>query len=187
MWPQKWWASASPGFTSAARAPTPATSVSRRDVRARKPRREVDSARLSPMTPASGSCGNNRLELTVGVERPLRPHLSERVDDHRIGAAGNIEAAPDVGVADLVEDEDRDGRIPSERGERRLQRSAQPAALGREDSEHHPRLVRAPELDLRPERRSFPGDVERELGCEPQTQQYDLEIGRASCRERGSL
>ena len=67
------------------------------------------------MTPASGSRGNNRLELTVGIERAFRPYLSERVDDHRIRAAGNIEAAPDVGVAHLVEDEERNSRIPSER------------------------------------------------------------------------
>src|SRR5580765_4386950 len=107
MWPQKWNASASPGLTNAATAPPPARSASSRDVRARKPRRDVDSARPSPKAPASGSRGNNRLELTVGVERPFRPYLSERVDDHRIRATGNIEAAPDVRIAHLVEDEER--------------------------------------------------------------------------------
>src|SRR5580765_4321562 len=174
MWPQKWNASASPGLTSAATAPPPARRASSREVRARKPRRDVESARLSPMTPASGSRGNNRLELTVGIERAFRPYLSERVYDHRIRAAGNIEAAPDVGVAHLVEDEERNSRIPSERGERRLQSSAHPAAFGREDGERHPRLRAASELDLRSEQRPFSSDVERELRPQPQTQQPDF-------------
>src|SRR4051812_26449181 len=105
MWPQKWKASASPGFTRAATAPPPATRASRRDVRARKPRREVDSARLSPNVPASGGRGNDRLQLTVCVERPLSAHLAAWVDDDRIRAAGDIQPAPDVGVAHLVEDQ----------------------------------------------------------------------------------
>src|SRR6476619_6010684 len=186
MWPQKWKASASPGLTSAATAPPPATSASKRDVRARKPRREVDSARLSPTAPASGSLGNNRLELTVGVERPFRPHLSEAIDDHRIGAARDIEAAPDVSVAYLIEDEEFDGRVPSEGSEGRLQRSAQAAALGREDGERQRRRVRASELHLRPEGRPFPRDVERHLRPQPQTQQPDLASQRKhSARKRG--
>src|SRR3954451_13689563 len=145
MWPQKWKASASPGFTSAATAPPPATRASRRDVRARKPRGEVDSARLSPKGPASGSRGNDRLQLTVCVECPLRPHFAAWVDHDRIRAAGDIEAAPDVGVAHLVEDQERDGRILPECSERRLQRSAQPAALGREDPEGQLRILPASE------------------------------------------
>src|SRR3954466_873536 len=152
MWPQKWKASASPRPASAATAPPLATSASKREVRSRKPRREVDSARLSPMSPASGSRGNNRLELAVSVERPFRPHLADRVYDHCVRAAGNIEATPDVGVAHFVEDEERDGGVPPDRGERGLQRSAQPAPVGREDCQRHRCVMRAYELDLRSER-----------------------------------
>src|SRR5512142_1069932 len=115
MWPQRWYASASPGFTSAATALPPATSASSRDVRARKPRRDVDTASPSPIAPASGSRGNDRLELAVSVERSLRPHCTDLVDDDGVRAAGNVEAPPDVCVAHLVEDVERDRRILSER------------------------------------------------------------------------
>src|SRR5215467_5287269 len=170
MWPQKWNASASPGLTRAATALPPAASASRREVRARKPRRDVVSARLSARPPGSGRRGNNRFELAVSVERALRPDLSAFVDDHGIRAAGNVQPTPDVGVADLVEDEKRNRRLLRERGERRLQRPAQPAPLGREDGERHPRVASVSgELDLRAQWGPFSSDVERDLRREPQT------------------
>ena len=44
MWPQKWCAWAFCASSAAARSPPPVTASSSRPVRARNPRREVDSA-----------------------------------------------------------------------------------------------------------------------------------------------
>src|SRR3954469_11670042 len=97
MWPQKWKASASPGFTSAPTAPAPAASVSSRETRARKPRREVDAASSSTSAVGSGMClgdpalrrGEDALQLAPGVERALGVNRAVPVERDREGAAGD--------------------------------------------------------------------------------------------------
>src|SRR3954466_13713111 len=103
MWPQKWNASASPGFTRAVTAPPPAISARSRDVRARKPRRDVDAASPSPMMRTSGSdCALRRrddpLELSVAVERPLRAHPAVAIQRDRVRTARDAQALPHLGV-----------------------------------------------------------------------------------------
>src|SRR5215218_3245862 len=51
MWPQKWYASASPGATSEPTVFAPATPITATPTRARKPRRELASATESAIRP----------------------------------------------------------------------------------------------------------------------------------------
>src|SRR5215217_8844462 len=135
MWPQKWNASASPGLTSAPTPPAPATNASRRDVRARNPRRDVDDARSSAIDATSGIregalCGcEDALELAVAVERPFRADVPVTVERDSVRTAWNTELAPDVGVARFVELGERQERIAAKRREHRLQGLAQTTAV----------------------------------------------------------
>src|SRR3954451_9930492 len=178
MWPQKWNASASPGLTRAVTAVPPAASASNRDARARKPRREVDLASPSASGVMSGMGVHaplrrreDSLELSVAVERPLRPHASARVERNGVRAAGNPELAPHSGIVDLVEFGHVHEGVAAERGDDRLQRAAEAAALRGEDRKRQAgrrRLGR--ELYMGAERRPLAGDVERGLGSETQAE-----------------
>src|SRR5881396_1867129 len=120
MCPQKWYASASPGFTSAL---VPAIAITPAPTRARNPRREVEAASPSTAWPSRSGTerstaalggGEHRLELRAGVERPLRQHRP--VGPHRDGerAAGHVGQRPGVGVLDLVEAQQLDGGMAAE-------------------------------------------------------------------------
>src|SRR5919204_547081 len=182
MWPQKWNPSASPGSTSAPTAPAPATSVSVFETRARKPRREVEVARPSAIAARSGmrlhepslGRGEDALELSVRVERPLRANRPVPVERDGERAARDPQLAPNVGVAHLVEHLDRDERIARERRHDRLQALAQAAAVGREDGERERRTdilaEPLPEIHVRAERRPLVAPLERRFGGEPQAQ-----------------
>src|SRR5215213_1883285 len=141
MWPQKWNASASPGF----RQPPAAATTSAPPRRARKPPRDVSRATAAPSSgtgllvcPALRSC-NDSLELGGAVERALGADDAFDVERDGVGAA-------------------RDGR---------LERPAQPAAVRRENREGETRLGAeceridqpAPLADLRPLRGELEGRV----------------------------
>src|SRR4051812_1573991 len=144
MWPQKWNASAVPGLTSAEIAPPPARTARNREVRARKPRRDVDAARLSPIGRTSGKyglrdrslrCGDDSLELAVAVERAFGANLSFAVDRDRVRAPGNTQAPPEIRVANLVENSNAQMRARAEGVDDGHQRLTEPARLRREDGE----------------------------------------------------
>src|SRR5918911_42287 len=147
MWPQKWNPSASPGSTSARTAPAPAASMSIRETRARKPRRDVDVARPSAIAASSGMCvgeatfggGEDALELAVAVERSLRAHCALAIEGHGERAAGDPKLAPYVRIASLVEHLDREKRVAPERRHDRGEALAHPATLGGEDRERERR------------------------------------------------
>src|ERR671937_112905 len=113
MWPQKWNASASSGRQAAATAPPAAVASRKPPIRARKPRREARCASASlRLAAASGANGlpraplrrrDDALQLRERVERPLREHGPVDAERHGIGAAGDVERAPGVRVALLVE------------------------------------------------------------------------------------
>ena len=97
MWPQKWYASASPGATSepAVRAPATPSRAPTRDPRARKPRR----GRRLDQRAAAPARGEHRLELARRVERALGQHRAVGVERDRERAAGHVGGRPGVGVA----------------------------------------------------------------------------------------
>ena len=149
MWPQKWYASASPGATSEP------TRLRARDAhhrradagqeaapRARRRDGVGDPRRLrSRAHRAAAALGGrqHRLELGAGVERALGEHGAVGVERDRERAAGHVGGGPRVGVA-------RPRRTCAGRrsGARRSacdrgrERAAQPAALGGEDGEADP-------------------------------------------------
>src|SRR6478672_9392831 len=126
VWPQKWWASASPGSISFATVPAAAPATSAPPIRARNPLREVSAARpssASPIRPPSGDPLSNRrarvlsrppplgrrqhaLQLGEVVERALGQHDAGTVQCDRERAARDGQLPPDVRVSDLVEDLD---------------------------------------------------------------------------------
>src|SRR5215213_2075495 len=169
MWPQKWNASASPGFTE----PPAAAATSAPPRRARKPPRDVSRATAAPSSgtgllvrPALRSC-NDSLELGGAVERALGADDAFDVERESVGAPRDGELLPDLPVRHLVEDLDRDQRIACQHRDRRLERPAQPAAVRRESREGETRLGAeceridqpAPLADLRPLRGELEGRV----------------------------
>src|SRR5215211_1679347 len=113
MWPQKWNASASPGFTE----PPAAAATSAPPRRARKPPRDVSRATAAPSSgtgllvcPALRSC-NDSLELGGAVECALGADDAFVVERDGVGAPRDGELLPDLPVRHLVEDLDRDERI----------------------------------------------------------------------------
>src|SRR5688572_6417344 len=110
MWPQKWYASASPGATREPTVFVPAIAIRPALTRPRKPRREVPAgapvpaSRLRSGRNAPPRCRReDRLELGRGVEGPLGEHGAVRVERYRERAAGDIGRRPGVRVARLVE------------------------------------------------------------------------------------
>src|SRR5262245_36541112 len=144
MWPQKWKASAFWARSASSTKPPPARPTSSRPVRARKPRRELAAATLSlSMHPRRAE---QALELEERVERPLREHLAVGCEDDRVGAAGNGERLPDVGVCLLVEEAQLDLRVVREQAQRRLERGAE-RAVGRGEGRNGQRRARLEMLD----------------------------------------
>src|SRR5688500_8253527 len=100
MWPQKWYASASPGATTALTTEPPVAPSSAVPTRASRPRRDVPSASSSVAEGRSASGtgrlrdaalgrGEHGLELRDRVERPLREDAPAGVEGERVRAAGN--------------------------------------------------------------------------------------------------
>src|SRR6185503_18671588 len=110
VWPQKWKASASPGFTAFATTPPAVAARRPPPIRARKPRRELSPARESSASPirsrsaisgarshprpAAGSSRQHTLELGQVVERALGQDRAIRPERDRERAARNAELAP---------------------------------------------------------------------------------------------
>src|SRR5262245_44832405 len=99
MWPQKWYASASPGATRPPTAPAPVTPSTAPDTRERKPRREVPAATRSlklgtDHAPALLGGGQHGLELRAGVEGPLGEHRAVGVECDGERAAGHVGDRP---------------------------------------------------------------------------------------------
>src|SRR5690242_12432914 len=125
MWPQKWKASAFWALSAEATIPPPLTASSSFPARARKPRREVDSATASLSMRGGGGGGQNALELEERVERPFGERLAVRREDDRVRAAGDRELVPGLGVLLLVEDLELDLGVGGDEAERRLERVAE--------------------------------------------------------------
>src|SRR5437660_9917440 len=110
MWPQKWKASASPGFTTLATALAAVAARSASPVRASSPRREVRPAsavvqsRMGGLQRALDRRAHHALELGEPVERALgQDGPLARVERDRVWAAGHGGLLPCLGVALLVE------------------------------------------------------------------------------------
>src|SRR5215210_7441076 len=103
MWPQKWYASASPGATREPTVRAPVTAISVPLTLARKPRRDSFTRAAAPRWRG------------------------------RTRAAGDVGGGPGVGVADLVERPQAHQRVAAERLDGGLERAAHPTALRRED------------------------------------------------------
>src|SRR5215218_7883999 len=122
MWPQKWKASPLCVRSAAVRKPPPATPRSSLPMRARKPRRELDSATDS-LSRSSGTHRARRvaeeaLELEERVERPLGEHLAVAREHDRVGASRDREGAPGLGVGLLVEELELDVRVVRDQPQR---------------------------------------------------------------------
>ena len=156
VWPQKWKASASPGFTAFATTP-PAVAASRpAPTRARKPRREVSPASessaspirsrsaisdLPPPGPARRRLGGRQHALELGqvVERPLGEHGAVRIERDRERAARDPQLAPDLGARRPRRRPPPRRRVAGQGCDRRLQPAADAAALRGEDGERQRR------------------------------------------------
>src|SRR4051812_11244040 len=118
MWPQKWWASASPGLIARPTRPTAEPATIALPTRASRPRRDVRAARssVSAPSPRRPPSATDRLahpplgrrqdgfELAEPVERALgedRPVAG--VEGDGVRGAGDVGEAPEMRVADLVE------------------------------------------------------------------------------------
>src|SRR5918999_1014730 len=148
MWPQKWYASASPGATIPATVPAPVSPMTAPDTRERKPRRDVPAAsrsesrdRAAPgrfgggrrsgteRPPAAFGGREDRLELRAGVERALGEDGPVGVERDGERAARRVGSRPRVRVADLLECPHRDPRVAREGRDGGRERPADPAAL----------------------------------------------------------
>src|SRR3954451_7324623 len=107
MWPQKWYASASPGLISEPAVRAPATVMRPPATRERKPRRDSGTQR----PPAPLGRRQHGLELRARVERPLGEHRPVAAQRDRERAAGDVGQRPGAGVLDLVEAPHGDPRV----------------------------------------------------------------------------
>src|SRR4029453_4906044 len=103
MWPQKWNASAFWARRASSTKPPPASPISSRPVRARKPRRELAPAMLSLNTERAGCVRQEALELVERADGPPRAPRAVRREDDGVGAAGPGQRFPHVGARLLVE------------------------------------------------------------------------------------
>src|SRR3954454_24761909 len=139
MWPQKWKASASPGLIALATTPPAAPATIARPTRASRPRRDVRAARPSAHTPTSGMRRLQRaalgrrehaLELGQAVEGALgQRDAGQRVERHRVRAAGHAGLGRGGGVALLVEYLDGEPSLAGQQLDRGRDGVAERAAL----------------------------------------------------------
>src|SRR5215218_3217058 len=136
MWPQKWYASASPGLISEPAVRAPATVISPPATRERKPRRELPSGTQRSPPPLGGR--QHGLELRARVERPLGEHGPVAAERDRERTAGDVGHRPRAGVLDLVEAPHGDPRVAREGVDDRFEPLADAAPLGGEHREPDP-------------------------------------------------